>query len=117
MPLPCLSTVSRSSATLLTGFLFTSTITSPRSNPASAAGLPSWTFWTPGPGSRARPAAGRGPGYGVGYGLGDWIERLRRAVGLKEDVALFAAILALAGVVFIAMAWTRRQQAVDPSAP
>jgi membrane protein DedA with SNARE-associated domain len=35
-------------------------------------------------------------GYGVGYGLGDWIERLRRAAGLEEDVALFAAILAVA---------------------
>jgi membrane protein DedA with SNARE-associated domain len=56
-------------------------------------------------------------GYGVGYGLGDWIERLRRSVGLKEDVALFAAILALAGVALIAMAWARRQEAVDPGAP
>jgi membrane protein DedA with SNARE-associated domain len=56
-------------------------------------------------------------GYGVGYGLGEWIERLRRAAGLKEDVALFTGILALAGVAFIAMAWTRRQEAGDPSAP
>ena len=48
-------------------------------------------------------------GYGVGYGLGDWIERLRRAVGLKEDVALFAAILALAGMAFIAMTWAHRK--------
>jgi hypothetical protein len=53
----------------------------------------------------------------VGYGLGDWLERLRRAVGLREDVPLFAAILALAGVAFIAMAWARRKEAVDPSAP
>ena len=56
-------------------------------------------------------------GYGVGYGLGDWVERLRRAMGLKQDVALFAAILALAGVVFIVMVWARRQEAVDPNAP
>jgi membrane protein DedA with SNARE-associated domain len=56
-------------------------------------------------------------GYGVGYGLGGWIERLRRALGLKEDLALFAAILALAGGAFIAMAWARRQEAADPGAP
>jgi membrane protein DedA with SNARE-associated domain len=56
-------------------------------------------------------------GYGVGYGLGDWIERLRRAMGLMEDLALFAAILGLAGAAFIVMTWTRRQKAVDPSAP
>jgi membrane protein DedA with SNARE-associated domain len=60
-------------------------------------------------------------GYGVGYGLGDWIERLRRAVGLKEDVALFAGILALAGVAFIAMAWARSRRttrsAASPPAP
>ncbi len=52
----------------------------------------------------------------VSASLGDWIEQLRRAVGLKEDVALYAAILALAGVAFIVMAWTRRREAVDPSA-
>jgi membrane protein DedA with SNARE-associated domain len=56
-------------------------------------------------------------GYGVGYGLGDWIERLRRAMGLKEDLALFAAILALAVAAFIVMTWARRQKAVDPGAP
>jgi membrane protein DedA with SNARE-associated domain len=56
-------------------------------------------------------------GYGVGYGLGDWIERVRHAVGLKEDVALFAAILVLAGAAFIVMAPARGQEAVDPSAP
>jgi hypothetical protein len=53
----------------------------------------------------------------VGYGLSGWIERLRRAVGLREDVPLFAAILALAGVAFIAMAWARGQEAVDPGTP
>jgi membrane protein DedA with SNARE-associated domain len=53
-------------------------------------------------------------GYGVGYGLGNWVERLRRAVGLKEDVALFAAILALAGLAFIATAWARHRGAARP---
>jgi len=43
----------------------------------------------------------------VGYGLGDWVERLRSATGLKDDVALFAAILALAGVASIATTWAR----------
>ncbi len=52
----------------------------------------------------------------VSASLGDWIEQLRRALGLKEDAVLFAAILALAGVAFIVMAWTRRREAVDPSA-
>ena len=41
-------------------------------------------------------------GYGVGHGLGGWVERLRRAAGLKEDAALFAAILAVAARAFIA---------------
>ncbi len=51
-------------------------------------------------------------GYGVGYGLGDWLERLRRDTGLfKEDVALFATIVALAGAAFIAMTWVRSRQA------
>ena len=51
----------------------------------------------------------------MGYGLGGWIERLRRAAGLKEDVALFAAILALAGVAFIATAWARDRRAARPA--
>jgi membrane protein DedA with SNARE-associated domain len=50
-------------------------------------------------------------GYGVGYGLGDWVERLRRAAGLKEDPALFAAILAVAALAFIAMTWARDRRA------
>jgi len=50
-------------------------------------------------------------GYGVGYGLGDWIERLRRAAGLKEDAALFAAILAVAALAFIALTWARDRRA------
>ena len=57
-------------------------------------------------------------GYGVGYGLGERLERLRRATGvLKEDAALFAAILALAGLAFIAITWCRRGQAARPAAP
>jgi membrane protein DedA with SNARE-associated domain len=45
-------------------------------------------------------------GYGVGYGLGDWLARRRHAWGLfKEDAALFAAILAVAGVAYIAITW------------
>ncbi len=50
-------------------------------------------------------------GYGLGYGLGDWIERLRRAAGLREDAALFAAILAVAALAFIAMTWARARRA------
>ena len=51
-------------------------------------------------------------GYGVGYGLGDWLERLRRDTGLfKENIALFATIVALAGAAFIAMTWVRSRQA------
>jgi membrane protein DedA with SNARE-associated domain len=50
-------------------------------------------------------------GYGVGYGLGGWVERLREKVGLKEDVALFAAILAVAGAAFIVMAWIHDRRA------
>jgi len=53
-------------------------------------------------------------GYGVGYGLGDWVERLRRVVGLKEDTALFAAILALAGAAFVAMARARGRESARP---
>jgi membrane protein DedA with SNARE-associated domain len=56
-------------------------------------------------------------GYGVGYGLGGWIERLRRAAGLKEDVALFAAILALAGAAFVTMAWARDRRPASSASP
>jgi membrane protein DedA with SNARE-associated domain len=50
-------------------------------------------------------------GYGVGYGVGDWLERLRRTSGLfKEDAALFAAILVVAVVAFIAMTWARNRR-------
>ena len=54
-------------------------------------------------------------GYGVGYGLGDWVERLRRAVGLKENAALFAAILAVAALAFIATTWARGRRAARPA--
>ena len=56
-------------------------------------------------------------GYGVGYGLGDWLERRRHAWGLfKEDAALFAAILAVAGVAFIVITWAHdRRGARAPS--
>ena len=56
-------------------------------------------------------------GYGVGYGLGDSIERLRRAAGLREDAALFAAILAVAALAFIAMTWARDRRAARSAAP
>ena len=53
-------------------------------------------------------------GYGVGYGLGDRVERLRRATGfLKDDTALFVAILALAALGFIAMTWARHHPMCD----
>jgi membrane protein DedA with SNARE-associated domain len=56
-------------------------------------------------------------GYGIGYGLGDWLERRRHAWGLlKEDAALFAAVLAVAGVAFIVMTWAHdRRGARGPS--
>jgi membrane protein DedA with SNARE-associated domain len=50
-------------------------------------------------------------GYGVGDGLGAGIERVRRAAGLREDAALFAAILAVAALAFIAMTWARAPRA------
>jgi membrane protein DedA with SNARE-associated domain len=57
-------------------------------------------------------------GYGLGYGAGDWLERLRRSTGLfKEDAALFAAILAVAGVAFIAMTWARDRRVTPPATP
>jgi len=56
-------------------------------------------------------------GYGVGYGLGGWVERLRARFGLKEDLALFAAIVAVAGAVFIVMAWTRARRAARQAGP
>jgi hypothetical protein len=44
----------------------------------------------------------------VSASLGGWVERLRRAAGfLKDDAALFAAILALATLAFIAI-WSKR---------
>lgn len=50
-------------------------------------------------------------GYGAGYGLGDWFEKLREKFGLKEDLALFAAIVVMAGVAFLVMAWSRERRA------
>lgn len=55
-------------------------------------------------------------GYSVGYGLGDRIERLRERFGVKEDIALFAAILAVAGLAFIATAWARNRRAARRAA-
>lgn len=46
-------------------------------------------------------------GYGVGYGASGWVERLRGTLGLKEDIALFAAVLALAGLALITRTWVR----------
>lgn len=54
-------------------------------------------------------------GYSVGYGLGDWVEQLRGATGLKDDVALFAAIRPLAGVAFIATTWAHDRRAARPA--
>jgi membrane protein DedA with SNARE-associated domain len=56
-------------------------------------------------------------GYGAGYGLGDWLERRRRAWGpFKDDIALFAAILAVGLAAFIVMTWARdRRGARAPS--
>lgn len=54
-------------------------------------------------------------GYGAGYGLGDWIERLRGKLGLKEDLALFAAIVAVAGAAFFVMSWRRKRRAARPA--
>jgi hypothetical protein len=48
-------------------------------------------------------------GYGAGYGLGHWIEKLRGKLGLKEDLALFAVIVVVAGLVF-------PREAVEPDA-
>jgi membrane protein DedA with SNARE-associated domain len=56
-------------------------------------------------------------GYGVGYGLGDRLERLRRAVGLKEDLALFAAILVLAVVAYVARSRARDRRAARSASP
>ncbi len=56
-------------------------------------------------------------GYGAGYGLGDWLEKLREKVGLKEDLALFAAIGVLAGVAFLVMAWSRERRATRQATP
>ena len=54
-------------------------------------------------------------GYSVGYGLGDWIERLRHAAGLTEDGAVFAAILVVAVLAFIAMQRVRGGRAARPA--
>jgi len=57
-------------------------------------------------------------GYGVGYGLGEWFERFRRATGfLKDDRALFAAILVAAVAAFIAMAWARSRRGAGGATP
>ncbi len=56
-------------------------------------------------------------GYGAGYGLGDWFEKLREKFGLKEDLALFAAIVVLAGAAFLVMTWSRERRAARQATP
>jgi membrane protein DedA with SNARE-associated domain len=56
-------------------------------------------------------------GYGVGYGASEWVERLRSTLGLKEDIALFAAVLALAGLALITRTWARHRRAARRAAP
>jgi membrane protein DedA with SNARE-associated domain len=55
-------------------------------------------------------------GYGVGYGLGGWVERLREKLGLKEDLVLFAAVLLVAGIVFIVRSRIRQRRGARPVA-
>jgi membrane protein DedA with SNARE-associated domain len=54
-------------------------------------------------------------GYGACYGLGGWIEKLRGKLGLKEDLALFAVIVVVAGLVFLVKWWSRRRRAPSPA--
>ena len=54
-------------------------------------------------------------GYGAGYGLGHWIEKLRGKLGLKEDLALFAVIVVVAGLVFLVKRWSRTRRASSPA--
>ena len=54
-------------------------------------------------------------GYGAGYGLGNWIEKLRGKFGLKEDLALFAVIVVVAGLVFLVKWWSRTRRASSPA--
>ena len=79
---------------------------------AGAGGLPPLRFFT----ANLLGAACYVPwpvlaGYGAGYGLGDWFEKLREKLGLKEDLALFAAIVVVAGVAFLVMTWSRGHRA------
>ena len=79
---------------------------------AGAGGLPPLRFFT----ANLLGAACYVPwpvlaGYGAGYGLGDWIEKLREKLGLKEDLALFATIVVLAGAAFVVMTWSRDRRA------
>src|SRR5437867_4470397 len=53
-------------------------------------------------------------GYGAGYGLGGWIAKLRGKLGLKEDLALFAVIIGVAGLVFLVKWWSRTRRAPSP---
>src|SRR5215813_240433 len=54
-------------------------------------------------------------GFGIGYGLEGYIEKLRAKLGLKEDLALFAAVLAMAGACIVIRAWFRDRRGERPA--
>src|SRR5215471_20706452 len=54
-------------------------------------------------------------GFGIGYGLEGYIEKLRAKLGLKEDLALFAAVLAVAGACIVIRAWLRDRRGERPA--
>src|SRR5215467_10630263 len=54
-------------------------------------------------------------GFGIGYGFAGWIEKIRAKLGLKEDLALFAAVIAVAAVGFAVKAWLRDRRGERPA--
>jgi len=54
-------------------------------------------------------------GFGIGYGLEGYVEKLRAKLGLKEDLALFAAVLAVTGACIVIRAWFRERRGERPA--
>jgi membrane protein DedA with SNARE-associated domain len=54
-------------------------------------------------------------GYGAGYGLGHWVEKFREKVGLKDDLAFLAAVVAVTAAIFMVWARARARRRARPA--
>src|SRR5215470_11998055 len=54
-------------------------------------------------------------GFGIGYGFAGWVEKIRAKLGLKQDLALFAAVIVVGALGFAVKAWLRDRRGERPA--